>query len=111
MKARLTCWLASAAMLSLLAADSAWGLASGPRYSSRSYQHRASPGYSGRPPRPLAVTSNARVAIHSRQAAAFLRGATITPPPSLGKNRYYRPGPGYAPSRGINSADFKIKGL
>jgi hypothetical protein len=104
--------LASAAIFSLLAADSAWGLASGSRYNSRSYQRRAAPSYSSAP------ASSARTYEQRTRRYSFTpsSGATSSsynyaPPPSLGKNRYYRPGPGYAPSRGINSADFKIKGL
>ncbi len=94
--------LAAALIAGTIAAESSWA-APGRWRRVYSYQPRAAAAA------PVRVQSNRR---YSYVPGAV--GGTYSPSTNggtLGLNNNYRPGPGYAPRQGINSATWKVQGL
>jgi len=107
-------WLIAIALLALTASDSLVFAVARPRCTPRSYQRGTTAVVPSQPGATAArpnTQSTRRYSYAPGGAAYSTGGYSYSPPSTLGTNRSYRPGPGYSPRNGINSADFKIKGL
>lgn len=114
MSKQIKLWLMAIALTALLASDSLVFAAARPRRTPRSYQRgvaAAAPSQPGINAARPNTQGTRRYSFTPGGSTYSTRGYSYSPSGTLGTNRNYRPGPGYSPRHGINSADFKIKGL
>lgn len=113
MKTHIKLWLTAGTLVSLLAVDSAVWAFSRPRWTPRCYQRgtaATAPVQQGDVTTRPGVQSTRRYS-YTPGTSGFANGYSNSPPMNSGNGGSYRPGRGYTPSRGINRADFKIRGL